>query len=267
MSILTEIKQRQQKTWSAGNYGLVAGIVSPLGDVLCEAIDLKPGSSVLDVACGTGNAALAAARRFCNVTGIDYVPALLEQARRRAEVEGLTISLREGDAEDIPFPGDCFDVVLSTLGSMFAPNQEKAAEELLRVCRGGGTIGMINWTPEGFLGGLFRTIAKHVPPTAGLKSPMLWGTEDRVRELFRESVSSLSFARGSIAFRFRSAVQYVEFFRTYYGPTLKAFEALAPMAQDALAQDILSLVEEHNRATDGTAVWPVEYLIVMAKKR
>lgn len=266
MPTLEEIKAKQQSTWSSGDFGITAATVAMVGDLLCEGIDLAPGKRVLDVATGSGTTALAAARRFCEVTGIDYVPALLERARRRAEAESLSVTFTEGDAEDIPFPDESFDVVLSTLGTMFAPNQERAAAELLRVCRSGGQIGLLNWTPTGFLGELFTLLGRYVPPPVELKPAALWGTEERVRELFGESVSSIGFKTGTYPFRFPSASFYVDYMRRTYGPTFKAFEALPAEKQVALERDIAALVERYNRATDGTAIFESGYLIVDARK-
>jgi SAM-dependent methyltransferase len=264
---LAAIKGRQQKAWSAGDYGRVGVTLTMMGELLAEASDIKPGQRVLDVACGNGNASLAAARRFCEVTGIDYVPMLIDEARKRAEAEGLPVDFREGDAEDLPFEDASFDVVLSTLGVMFAPDQDKAAQELLRVCKPGGTIGMVNWVPDGYVGDLFRTIGKHVPPPAGLKPPFRWGTEEGLDELLHGGVGSLQTRRRSFVWRFRSAKHHVGFMRGYYGPLHKAFEVLDEEGQRALDQDLISLVESYNRSDDGTAVWSADYLEVVATRR
>lgn len=266
MPTLAEIKQKQQMIWSSGDYSKVAWLTQPLGDILCEAVDLRPGRTVLDVATGTGHVALAAARRFGEATGIDYVPQLLEHARRRAAVEDLVVTFVEGDAEEIPFPDDSFDYVLSTIGAMFAPDQEKVASELLRVCHSGGTIGMINWKPEGYLGELFRLIASYAPPPANMRPAALWGSEERVKELFGDGLSSLSFKSGALTHRFLSADKYANFFLTHYGPTLKLFETLDDERRTAFRNDIATLVERFNRADDGTAIFDADYLIVIAKK-
>ena len=258
------IKARQQKTWASGDYAMVGGTIVAVAENLCEAVDLRPTSKVLDVACGSGNTALAAARRFCDVTGVDFVRELLGRARERAAAERLTVDLREGDAEALAFADGSFDVVLSTFGAMFAPNQERTAVELARVCRQGGTIGMANWTPEGFIGQLFKMTASHVPPPAGLRSPVLWGSEDRVRELFGDRVSSLGLTRRTFTFRFRSAEHWLEYFRSYYGPTMKAFEALDEAGREAYASDLLGLIGRFNRSGDATMVVPGEYLEVVA---
>jgi SAM-dependent methyltransferase len=188
MDVVT-IKQRQQAAWASGDYAAVGSRFPLIAELLCEAVDLRAGERVLDVACGNGNASLAAARRFCQVTGVDYVPALLERARERAKAEGLEATFQEADAEDLPFADASFDVVLSTCGAMFAPDQEQTASELLRVCRPGGRIGMINWTPDGYVGELFRTIGRHLPPPPGLRPPVLWGSPERLRELFGPDVT------------------------------------------------------------------------------
>jgi len=233
---LGAIKQRQQATWAAGDFGVVATNATLVGELLCEALDVRAGQKVLDVATGSGNTALSAARRSCDVVGIDYVPALLERARERAAAERLQLSFQEGDAENIPLPDASFDVVTSTFGAMFAPDQERAASELLRVCRPGGKIGMANWTPDGWTGAMFRATTQHVPPPAGIKPPTLWGTEERLRELFSDGISSLQATRRSNVFRYRSAEHWLDTFRTYFGPTIKAFEALDPAGQEALAR-------------------------------
>ncbi|MBA3528088.1 MAG: class I SAM-dependent methyltransferase [Propionibacteriaceae bacterium] len=264
---LAAIKGRQQKAWSAGDYGKVGVTLTMMGEHLAEAVDLRPGQRVLDVASGNGNASLAAARRFCDVTAIDYVPMLLEQGRRRAEAEGLTVDFREGDAENLPFEDASFDVVLSTLGVMFAPNQQKAAAEILRVSKPGGKIGLVNWVPDGYVGDLFRTMGKYVPPPPGLKPPFRWGTEEGLRELLGEGASSLQTRRRSFVWRFPSARHHVEFMREYYGPLSKAFGTLDEEGQQALEGDLISLVESYNRSDDGTAVWPADYLETVATRR
>lgn len=263
---LRAIKGKQQQTWAAGDFAAVATTLVVVSELLCEAADLHAGERVLDVATGSGNTAIAAARRFCDVAGVDYVPALLERARERATAERLAIEFREGDAEAIPYPDASFDVVLSTFGTMFAPDQEQAARELLRVCRPGGRIGMANWTPEGFIGEMFRTTGRFVPPPAGLMPPVLWGTEARLRALFGDGIASLTLTRRLYTFRYPSGEHWLEFFRTYYGPTLKAFEALDAGGRQRLAADLLDLARRHNQATDGTLAVPAEYAEVIAVK-
>jgi len=267
MPTLEEIKSRQQATWASGNYGKVAWATVPLADLLVEAVQLRPGARVLDIATGTGHVALAAARRFCDATGIDYVPALLEVARRRAAAEGLEVDFVEGDAENLPCPDGQFDYALSTIGAMFAPNQERAASEMLRVTRPGGTIGMINWTPEGLVGELFKTVARYAPPPSELKPATMWGSEERVNELLGPGASDLSFTHGKITMGFLSPEHYADFFLTWYGPTHKAAEPLDPDSRDAFRADIVDVASRFNRATDGTAAIEAEYLIVKATKR
>lgn len=261
---MSAIKERMRKIWTSGDYAKIGNPLIIMGELLCEAVDLRAGDKVLDVATGSGNTALSATRRFCEVTGMDLAPESIEHARRRAEAEGMEITFEVGDAEDLPYPDASFDVVLSTLGVMFCPNQEKAAGELLRVCRSGGKIGLANWTPDGFIGNMFRTLGKHVPPPPGMKPPPLWGTEERLRELFGEGVSSLKTTRLSYVFRFLSAEHFVEHFRAYYGPTLRAFEALDPAGQDALVRDLQELLKLWNTSGDGTLAVRSDYLEVVA---
>ena len=261
---LGAIKERQQKAWSSGDYGKVGVTLIIMAERLCEAADLRSGQQVLDVATGNGNAALAAARRFCDVIGIDYVPMLLEEGRERAAAEGLQIDFREGDAERLPFDGTSFDVVLSTLGVMFAPDQERVARELLRVCRPGGRICLTNWTPEIFIGHFFRTIGKHVPPPPLPNSPFRWGTEEGIRELLGDGVAELRVEQRSFAFRYRSAQHFVDHFRGYYGPTFKAFEALDADGKENLERDLIELIDRFNSSGDRTVVVPSDYLEVVA---
>lgn len=266
---LTTIKARQQATWASGDYASVAARIPVVAERLCDAADLRAGDKVLDVATGTGNAALAAARCGAAVTGIDYVPALLERARIRAMAEGLMAEFREGDAESLPFPDKMFDAVVSVFGVMFAPDQAKAASELMRVCRPGGTIALACWTPDGLLGELFRVMGRHVPPPAGLRSPMEWGSEERLRELFGDGVSPLLAMPKTYTFRFRSAEEYVHFFREHYGPTLKAFAALDPKAQEELHGDLVATVRRYDRrgGNGGPVAVPGMYLEVIAIRR
>src|SRR5215203_5583443 len=264
---LTAIKDRQQKMWTSGDYARIGNTLVLMGELLCEAVNVHAGDKVLDVATGNGNTAISAARRFCDTTGIDYVPELIEHARKRAEVEGVQITFDVGDAEDLPYPDASFDVVLSTLGVMIAPDQEKVAEELLRICRPGGRIGLANWTPDGFIGNMLRTLGKHVPPPPGIKPPPLWGTEERLRELLGEGVASLGVTQRPYAFRYPSAGHCVEYFRSYYAPTLKAFESVDAVGQEALAEDLEELLERWNTSGDATLIVPSDYLEVVAVRR
>ena len=259
------IKDRQQRTWASGDYAAVAARIVLIAEQLADSADLCAGDAVLDVATGSGNAALAAARHGCTVTGVDYVPALLDRARLRARAEDLAVKFEVGDAEHLRFDDGYFDAVLSCLGVMFTPDQEQAASELMRVCRPGGTIAVANWTPTSFVGGMFRTVGAHVPPPAGLNPPGLWGTEERVRELFGPAVSHLRFARRQFTFRFRSPDDFVDFFRHYYGPVRTAFETAEQPQQ--LHSDLVALVVEHDCATGPTVAIPSEYLEAVAAKR
>jgi ubiquinone/menaquinone biosynthesis C-methylase UbiE len=256
----TPLKKRQQAMWASGDFAVVGTTLQIVGESLCEAADLRAGSSVLDVACGNGNASLAAARRFCAVTGIDYVPALLARATERARAEALTPTFLEADAEQLPFADGTFHAVLSTFGVMFAPDQAQAARELVRVCKVGGKIALASWTPEGFLGDLFRTVARYVPPAAGAPSPLRWGTPAGLAELFHDDVVVVQNERKMFAFRYQTPAHFIEVFRRYYGPTHKAFESLDEANQAALEADILQLLHTHNRSKDGDCVVPAEYL-------
>jgi|JI10StandDraft_1071094.scaffolds.fasta_scaffold58371_1 ubiquinone/menaquinone biosynthesis C-methylase UbiE len=263
---LSAVKARQQAAWSSGDYALVGTTLQLVGEMLCEALDLRSGERVLDVAAGNGNVALAAGRRWCDVVATDYVPALLDRARERAAADRLPITFRVADAEALPFADGGFDVAVSTFGVMFTPDQERAAAEMLRVVRPGGRIGLANWTPDGFIGQLFRTIGGHLPPPAGVRSPALWGTEARLAELFGHGAAAVEATRRQFTFRYRSAEHWLDVFRTYYGPVLKAFAALAPEAQTALERDLLALVARFNRAQDGTMVVPSDYLEVVVRR-
>ena len=253
------IKQRQRKMWGSGNYAMVGVTIQYMSEVLLEEMQLHAGSRVLDVATGNGNAALGAARRLCDVVGVDYVPTLLDQARRRAEAEGLSVLFQEGDAEALPFPDASFDVVVSTVGVMFAPDQQRTADELVRVCRSGGSIGLINWTPDGMIGQLLRLVGSYVPPPAGLSSPTRWGTDAGLRDLFGDRVAMRITQREQV-FRHRSPEHFVEFFRTYYGPMERAFATLDTGQADRLYADFIALIERSNTVTDGTVVAPSTYL-------
>jgi len=257
---LSAIKGRQQQTWASGDYSAIAARIVLVAEHLCDTADLRAGWHVLDVATGTGNAAIAAARHGCDVVGIDYVPSLLERGRARAEAEGLPVELLEGDAEALPFAERTFDAVVSVFGSMFAPDHARTASEMLRVTRPGGTIALASWTPEGFIGQLFRTVASHVPPPAGVQSPLLWGTEAHLRELFGDGLAALSVTERDFTFRFRSPEEFVEFFRTRYGPTLKAFAALADDdARAVLEHDLVELVRRFDRLGGDAVAIPSTY--------
>jgi ubiquinone/menaquinone biosynthesis C-methylase UbiE len=264
---LTTIKVRQQKTWTSGDYARIGNSLVIMGERLSEAVDVRPGQNVLDVATGSGNTAISAARRFSMATGIDYVPELIEHARERAQAEGLDVTFDVGDAENLPYPDSSFDVVLSTVGVMFTPDQEKAAKELLRVCKPGGKIGLANWVPDGYVGNMLRIVGKHVPPPAGVKPSPLWGTEDRLRELLGDGVSSLDSTRRTYVFRYLSADHFIEQFRSYYGPVHKAFESLDEDGRDALENDLKELIGEWNTSGDETALLPSDYLEVVAVRR
>jgi ubiquinone/menaquinone biosynthesis C-methylase UbiE len=261
---LSAIKERQRLTWASGDYSVIAARIVPMAEHLVESAGLRAGDTVLDVATGTGNAAIAAARRGCEVTGIDYVQALLERGRERAAVEGLSVSFSEGDAERLPFPDSSFDAVLSCVGVMFTPDHEQAAAELTRISRPGGTIALANWTPTGFVGQMFRTVAAHLPPPSGLRPPGLWGTEEHLRQLFGHAVDQLTLTRRRFVFRFRSPAEFVQVFREYYGPVRKAFDALDERGRERLHEDLAALVADHDRERGPTVAVPSEYLEAVA---
>ena len=264
---LEAVKQRQQQAWSSGDYSVIAARIMLTAERLVDAADLRAGWRVLDVATGSGNAAIAAARLGTSVVGVDYVPALLEHGRRRAAAEGLAVSFSEGDAEALPFPDDSFDAVTSVFGAMFTPDHAQTASELLRVTRPGGTIALASWTPDGFIGELFRTIGAHVPPPAGVPAPMLWGTEGHLRELFGDGIASLDVTEQTFTFRFTSAEEFVAVFRRWYGPTVKAFAALEGAAQDALERDLVALARRFDlHGADATAI-PSTYIEAIAVTR
>jgi ubiquinone/menaquinone biosynthesis C-methylase UbiE len=264
---LTAMKARQQAAWSSGNYAVVGTTLQIVGEELCETLDLRAGQTVLDVAAGNGNVTLAAARRWCEVTSTDYVAGLLDRGRIRAEAEGLPVRFRVADAESLPFADASFDVVVSTFGVMFTPNQDQAASELLRVCKSRGKIGMANWTPEGFIGQLFKTLGKYQPPPTGAKSPALWGTQSRITEMFGTGSTAIAAERRNFTFRYQSPEHFLDVFKTFYGPMLKAFAALNETDQHRLSDDLLALIGMMNRAEDGTMVVPSEYLEIVIVKR
>jgi ubiquinone/menaquinone biosynthesis C-methylase UbiE len=263
---LGAIKARQQATWSSGDFGQIGVRLQIVGESLCEAVDLHATEKVLDVAAGNGNASLAAARHFADVTSTDYVPALLEQGRRRAEADGLPITFQVADAEALPFADGSFDVVLSTFGVMFAPDQERAAGELVRVVKPGGRIGLANWTPDGFIGALFEVMSAHVPPPRGLRSPMEWGTEPRLVELFGPHATDIRTRRRAYTFRYRSAEHWIEVFRAFYGPTHKAFAALDDAGRQSLHADLLELLGRWSRGNGTGLRIPGDYLEVVVTR-
>ena len=259
------IKGRQRMAWGSGNYAVVGTTLQIVGEQLCEAVDLRSDQRVLDVAAGNGNASLAAARRFADVTSTDYVAALLENGRQRAIAERLNVSFEEADAEHLPYDDGSFDVVLSTFGVMFAPNQQRAASEMLRVCRPGGKIGLANWSPPGFIGQLFKLIGQYVPPPLGVRSPAFWGDLAHLEAMFGEA-AVVSGQYRNFTFRYRSPRHWIETFRIYYGPVLRTFAALEPPARDALEADLHALIARFNIAKDGTLVVPSEYFEAVITK-
>lgn len=262
---LAAIKTRQQATWSSGNYAVIGATLQLMPELLCESMDLHSGHRVLDVAAGNGVATLAAARRWCQVTSTDYVPALLAAGRARADADGLTVTFQEADAENLPFADSTFDAALSNVGVMFTPDQPRAASELSRVVKRGGKIGLTCWTPAGFVGQMFKVIGKHVPPPASVKSPLLWGTDDRLRELF-PSASKIETKKLNFIFRYLSPEHFVQIFRDFYGPVHRAFAALDEAGKSALNKDLIDLLSSLNQATDGTLVVPGEYLEIVITK-
>jgi SAM-dependent methyltransferase len=260
------IKQRQQASWASGDFAVVGVTLQIVGESLAEACDIRAGERVLDIAAGNGNATLAAARRFAQVTSTDYVPALLEKGRRRAEAEGLTAQFQVADAEELPFADGAFDVALSTFGIMFAPDHARSSAEMLRVVRPGGRLGMANWTPDGLVGQLFKTIGKHVPPPAGVKSPALWGTEEYLRELFGAGAARMRVEHKQFNFRYASPAHWLQVFRDYYGPVHKAFTALDEKGVLALEQDLFALLDRFNTAGEASLVVPGEYLEVVVTR-
>ncbi len=253
------IKERQQAMWASGDFAVIGTTLQIVGELLCEAVDLRSGERVLDVAAGNGNATLAAARRFARVTSTDYVPALLERGRSRAEAERLDVTFEVADAEALPYPDASFDVVLSTYGVMFAPDHEQAAREMMRVCRPGGRIGLASWTPAGFLGDLFRVVGAHVPPMPGVRSPLLWGTDAHIQNLFK-GAAAIAHTPRYFSFRYKSPQHWVDVFRSYYGPTYKAFAALDGDHQAALEADLIALLRKADRGSAAGLVVPAEYL-------
>jgi ubiquinone/menaquinone biosynthesis C-methylase UbiE len=264
---LKAIKAKQQVAWSSGDYAKIGTTLQIVGEQLAEAMDLRAGQKVLDVAAGNGNFTLAAARRWCEVTSTDYVESLLARGRERAEAERFAVKFQEADAENLPFADGSFDGVASTFGGMFSPDQSRTASEMLRVCRSGGHIGLANWTPDGFIGQMFKAIGKHLPPPAGVKSPALWGTTGWIDKAFRAGSSSLVAELRSFVFRYRSPEHFLDVFGRYYGPLLKAFEALEARRRSALSADITEVIRRFNRSNDETMIVPSEYLEVVVTRR
>jgi SAM-dependent methyltransferase len=266
-SPLEELKAKQHQIWSNGDYGKVAWITVPLAETLCDAVGLRPGSSVLDVACGTGHVAIEAARTFCDVIGVDYVEELVETARKRASAEGLAIEFEVADAEALPFPDASFEYVLSAIGVMFTADHDQAAAELVRVCRPGGQVGVANWTAEGFIGRLLKTVGAHVSPPPAALPPTRWGAEEVVGELLGSGVTDVRSSTHVVTQRFVSPAEFADFLLTYYGPTYTAAQRLDERGRTALREDIVALAHASNQATDGTFVADWEYRIVTATKR
>lgn len=260
------IKAKQRATWASGDFAVIGTTLQLVGETLCEAANVASGSHVLDVACGNGNASLAAARRYASVVGVDYVPELLVRARERAHAERLSIAFIEGDAEQLPFGAASFDTVLSTFGVMFAPNQTRVAEELLRVCKPGGTIALANWTPEGFLGDWFRTTAQYAPPPSGLPSPFAWGREGDVSALFGSRARVISAKKKDFVFRYESPAHFVRIFRTFYGPTYKVFEALDETGKERFHDSLVELISRQDRRAGNATAVPAEYLEIVLQK-
>jgi SAM-dependent methyltransferase len=263
---LNAIKAKTLTTWSAGDFGQIGVRLQIVGETLCEAVDLLATETVIDVAAGNGNASLAAARRFADVTSTDFVPALLDQGRIRADADRLPIKFQIADAENLPYPDASFDVALSTFGVMFVPDQDRAASELLRVVKPGGRIGLANWTPEGFIGQLFKVVGSFVPPPAGVRSPLAWGTEPRLVELFGPHATDIRTTRKFCPFRYRSAEHWIEIFRTYYGPTNRAFASLDPDKQRELHAALVDFLNRWNQSKRNALVIQGEYLEVVVTK-
>ena len=264
---LAAITTRQQATWSTGDYSIIGARISLTSEHLVDTADLRSGDRVLDVACGSGNASLAAARAACRVTGVDYVPSLLERARTRAAAEGFAIDFMTGDAQALPFDDASFDAAISVFGVMFAPDHQTTADEMMRVTRSGGTIAVANWTPDGFIGQLLKTVGMHVPPPPGVRPGVLWGDQSHVEELFGAGASAMRSHRCSYVFRYPSAEAFVEEFRRYYGPVNKAFEAAGDRAE-ALNDDMLALIRASDRRGDGGAIAvPSTYLETVVTRR
>jgi SAM-dependent methyltransferase len=260
------IKARQNAAWASGDYARIGVTLQIVGESLAETMDLRPGASVLDVAAGNGNATLAFARRMCTVTSTDYVDTLLARGRARAEAEALDVTYEIADAEQLPFNDSAFDAVVSTFGVMFSPDQDKAASELLRVCRPNGKIGLANWTPAGFIGQVFKTLGKHVAPPIGVSSPARWGTEPWLAQTFGPQARAMAIENKAFVFRDRSPEHFVDVLRAFYGPIHKAFLALDASGQAALAGDLIDTIARFNTAPDGSMRVPSDYAEVIIAK-
>ncbi|MCW2271983.1 MULTISPECIES: class I SAM-dependent methyltransferase [Pseudomonas] len=264
---LNALKARQQAAWASGDYAVIGTTLQLVGERLAEACDLRWDEQVLDVAAGNGNATLAAARRGCRVISTDYVPELLKRGEARAQAEHLNVEFQVADVEALPFGDGAFDAVVSTFGVMFAPDQAQAAQELGRVCRSGGRIGLANWTPQGFIGQMFKTLGRHVPPPAGAQPPSRWGDEEQLRSLFADTLGNITVSRQQFNFRYRSAAHFIDVFRTWYGPVHKAFASLEAVSASALETDLTQLLNDHNVAGASSLVVPSEYLEVVISRR
>jgi SAM-dependent methyltransferase len=267
MADFEAVKRHQQHTWALGDFAIIGWNTVYPGELLCEAVELRAGEKVLDVATGSGNTALSAARRNCDATGIDYVAALIDRARKRAAVENLPAKFEVGDCEDIPFADASFDVVLSVYGSMFAPDADKAAQELLRVCRSGGRIGMANWTPDGFWGQTFALVGKYLPPPAGVRPPADWGTEKRLSQLFAEGIGSTRIARRSALFRYRSSMHWIEVFSRFFGPIIRVRETLDDARCGEFLTELDAVLNRFNISGDKTLVVSADYLEVVLTRK
>ena len=260
------VKTKQNAAWASGDYGRIGVTLQLVGEQLAETLDPAPDTRVLDVAAGNGNITLALARRWCHVTSTDYVDNLLAHGRARAETEGLDVDFQIADAENLPFADDGFDAVVSTFGVMFTPNQHQAASELMRVCRPGGQIGLANWTADGFIGHVFKTLGRHIAPPPGVQSPAQWGSKAWLQSAFGSKAKTVSCSPCNFIFRYRSPAHFVDFFRTFYGPVHKAFLALDEAGQAALEADLLATIDSFNTARDGSMRVPSEYVEVVITK-
>ena len=264
---LGAVKSRQQLAWASGDYSVIGTTLQIVGEQLAEACDLRWDERVLDVAAGNGNATLAAARRGSMVTSTDYVASLLDRGSERAKAERLDVKFQVADVEALPYDDGTFDAVISTFGVMFAPDHARSASEMARVCRSGGRIGLANWTPDSLVGKMFKVLGRHVPPPAGVQSPVLWGTEAHLHSLFGDQTAAISITQRVFNFRYRSAAHFIDVFRDWYGPVHKAFAALPAEKSAALERDLTELFNSQNRGSPGTLIAPSEYLEVVITRR